>query len=51
VEASGFDEYVDVLRQRVFDYEGAYGTTTPPDFAVLMNDYADAPEAWPVQAY
>ncbi len=46
MEPPDFDEYVDVLRQRLFDYEAL------PDFADLMSDYAGVvPTAWPVQAY
>ena len=51
MEPLDFDGYVDVLRQRVFDYEGVHGTTHAPDFAVLMSDHTYAPEDWPVQAY
>lgn len=51
MEPLDFDGYVDVLRQRLFDYEGVHGTTMSPDFAVLMSDHAYSPEAWPVQAY
>jgi hypothetical protein len=51
VEPLNFDGYVDVLRQRLFDYEGVHGTSHAPDFAALMSDHAYAPEGWPVQAY
>ena len=51
VEPLDFDAYVDVLRQRLFDYEGVHGTTHAPDFGALMSDHTYAPEGWPVQAY
>lgn len=51
MEPLDFDAYVDVLRQRLFDYEGVHGTTHAPDFAALMSDHTYAPEGWPVQAY
>ena len=51
VEPLGFDDYVDVLRQSLFDYEGVHGTSHAPDFAALMSDHAYAPEGWPAQAY
>jgi hypothetical protein len=51
MEPLDFDSYVDVLRQRVFDYEAVHDDGTVPDFDELMSDHADAPEAWPVQAY
>jgi hypothetical protein len=47
-----FDEYVDVLRERIFDYEAVHDDGTLPNFDELMSDYADmAPAAWPVHAY
>lgn len=51
METPDFDDYVDALRQRVNDYEAVHNDSTIPNFDELMSDYADAPEAWPVQAY
>lgn len=52
MEPIDFDEYVDVLRQRIFDYEALHNDGSLPNFAELMDDYAGvAPGAWPVQAY
>ena len=52
MEPPNFDDYVDVLRQRLFDHEAIHGGSSLPDFADLMSDYADTvPEAWAVQAY
>ena len=52
MEPIDFDEYVDVLRERIFDYAAVHNDGTIPNFDELMNEYADvAPEAWPVQAY
>ena len=51
-EPLDFDSYVDVLQQRLFDYEAVHVGGTIPDFDELMRDYADvAPTGWPVQAY
>ena len=52
MEPIEFDEYVDLLRQRLFDYEALHGMAEAPFFDELMSDYADvAPEAWPAQAW
>lgn len=52
MEPIDFDEYVDVLRERIFDYEAVHNDGTIPNFDELMSEYGDvAPEAWPVQAY
>jgi hypothetical protein len=52
MEPLDFDSYVDVLRQRIFDYEAVHNDGTLPHFDELMDDYADvAPAAWPEQAY
>jgi hypothetical protein len=46
-----FDGYVDVLRERIFDYEVIHDDGTLPDFGELMADYENAPGAWPDHAY
>jgi hypothetical protein len=52
VEPIDFDEYVDVLRQRLFDYEAVHDMSDMPHFDELMADYDGvAPDAWPAQAY
>ena len=52
VEPIDFDAYVDVLRQRLFDYEALHNDGPLPHFDDLMSDYADvAPQGWPEQAY
>ena len=52
MEPIDFDTYVDVLRERIFDYEAVHDDGTIPTFDELMSDYSGvAPEAWPVQAY
>jgi hypothetical protein len=52
MESLNFDGYVDVLRQRLFDYEAVHDDGTIPNFDELMSDYAGvAPEAWPLRAY
>lgn len=51
MEPIDFDTYVDVLRERIFDYEAVHDDGTIPDFDGLMSDADGAPEAWPVQAY
>lgn len=51
MEPLDFDAYVDVLRQRLFDYEAVHGGNHAPDFAALMSDHTYAPEGWPAQAY
>lgn len=52
MEPLDFNSYVDVLRERVFDYEAVHDDGTIPNFDELMSDYADvAPANWPVQAY
>jgi hypothetical protein len=43
---------VDVLRQRIFEYEAVHEDPSLPRFDVLMSDHADvAPEDWPDRAY
>jgi hypothetical protein len=42
---------VDVLRERLFDYEALHGSSALPDFHELMSDHANAPSEWPLQAY
>jgi hypothetical protein len=52
MEPIDFDEYVDVLRQRLFDHEVLHNDGSLPHFDDLMSDYAEvAPSAWPDQAY
>jgi hypothetical protein len=52
VEPPDFDTYVNVLRERIFDYQAVHKDGTIPNFDELMSDHADvASEAWPVQAY
>lgn len=52
MEPLGFDEYVDVLRQRLFDHEALHNDGSLPHFDDLMADYGEvAPPAWPEQAY
>ena len=47
-----FDEYLDTLRERLFDYEALHDDGSLPDFGELMSDYADVtPKAWESQAY
>lgn len=52
MEPIDFDTYVDVLRERIFDYEAVHDDGTIPNFDELMDEYAEvAPGAWPEQAY
>jgi hypothetical protein len=52
MEPIDFDEYVDVLRQRLFDHEALHNDGSLPHFDDLMADFADmAPPAWPGQSY
>jgi len=53
MEPITFDEYVDVLRERLYDHEATQmGGSELPDFPELMSDYAEvAPPQWPLQAY
>lgn len=52
METFEFDEYVDVLRERLFDHEAVYNDGTLPHFDDLMDDYRNsAPAAWPEHAY
>ena len=48
-----FDEYVDVLRERLYDHEATQmGGSELPDFPKLMSDYAEtAPPQWALHAY
>jgi hypothetical protein len=47
-----FDEYVDVLRKRLYEYEALDGGAPAPDVHELMADYDEvAPSLWPVQAW
>lgn len=50
-EILDFDEFVDLLRERLFDSE-ALDSSTLPDFQDLMVDHADVvPDVWYQQAY
>jgi hypothetical protein len=52
MEPIDFDQYVDVLRQRIFDHEALHNDGSLPHFDDLMDDYREtAPAAWPDQAY
>jgi hypothetical protein len=48
-----FDEYVDVLRERLYDHEATQmGGSELPNFPALMSDYAEvAPPQWSLHAY
>jgi hypothetical protein len=52
MQTMDFGQYVDVLRERLFDHEAVHGGGTLPHFDDLMDDYREtAPVAWPEQAY
>src|SRR4051794_13358158 len=52
MEPIGFDEYVDLLRERLFDYEAIHGMSQMPHFDELMSDYDGVvSDAWPAQAW
>jgi hypothetical protein len=52
MDAITFPEYVDVLRERLFDYEALHGASALPDFPELMKDYAEVvPAEWPLHTY
>ena len=51
MDSLDFDEYVELLRERLFDYEAVHAAGTLPDFGELMGDQTDTPEAWVTQAY
>jgi len=48
-----FDQYVDVLRERLYDHEATQmGGSELPNFRELMTDYAEvAPPQWLLHAY
>lgn len=47
-----FDEFVDLLRQRLFDFEAVNDGGLIPNFKELMKDRADLiPEGWYFQGY
>jgi len=47
-----FDEYVEVLRERLYECEPLDGGAPVPDFHELMADYDEVvPSLWPVQAW
>ena len=48
---SNFNDYVDVLRERLFDYEALHATTGMPNFQTDVMVDIDAPAGWPPQAY
>ena len=51
IQTLTFDEFVALLRQRLFDAE-AIDNSTLPDFKELMSDYAEViPDGWYDQAY
>ena len=52
METIDFDQYVEALRERLFDHEAVHHDGSLPHFDDLMSDYGEAtPRVWSEQAY